>query len=127
MNHVLLIEPDRSLAESATEVLKSKDTQVVWATGAQEAIAAADRQCPNIVVLELGLPSHNGIEFLYEFRSYHEWSSIPVIMFTMQQIATPELLTKLGVVSYLYKPTTPLARLQQVASEYLNVPALVTK
>ena len=127
MNHVLLIEPDRSLAESITLALASGSTKVNWVTGAQDAIAAADKQCPTIVVLELGLPLHNGIEFLYEFRSYNEWANIPVIMFTMQQISTPQLLTKLGVVSYLYKPTTPLARLKQVTQEYVNTLALVTK
>ena len=127
MNHILLIEPDRSLAESAMLALTSDTTSTKWVTGAQDAIAAADKQCPNLVVLELGLPLHNGIEFLYEFRSYDEWATIPVIMFTMQQISMPELLTKLGVVSYLYKPTTPLGRLKQVTYEYLNAPALVTK
>ena len=117
MNHILLIEPDRSLAESVTEALSSKKTKVAWVTGAQEAIASADKQCPDLVILELGLPSHNGIEFLYEFRSYNEWVTIPVIMFTMQQVAAPELLKKLGVISYLYKPTTALAKLGQVVHE----------
>jgi len=62
--------------------------------------------------LELQLASHNGIEFLYELRSYNDWQSIPVIIHSLvPATAFTNIAPELGVVSYLYKPTTTLKKL----------------
>ena len=111
MTHILLVEPDRLQAESIIAALTLKDVHVSWARNAQTAIEIADTHMPNIVVLELVLGAHNGVEFLYEFRSYNEWSHIPVIVFSMQRVNDVGLFKKLGVQACLYKPATTLAQL----------------
>jgi DNA-binding response OmpR family regulator len=88
---------------------------VVHARSAQAAVHEADQQMPDLVVLELQLPRHNGVEFLYEFRSYAEWQHIPVLVHTFvppHELAQASILTReLGVVRTLYKPETTLAQL----------------
>jgi CheY-like chemotaxis protein len=75
----------------------------------------ADARRPDAVVLELQLPHHNGIDFLYEFRSYPEWFDIPLLVFTFvpqAELSQAITLTQdLGVVRVLYKPETNLERL----------------
>ena len=113
--HVLLIEPDKVQAHVYTRALSQAGHQVAHAVSAQAAVHATDEQVPDVVLLELQLPQHNGVEFLYEFRSYPEWSQVPVVLHTfvpereLMQAAT--LRAELGVARVLYKPSTSLAQL----------------
>ncbi len=66
MAQILLIEPDRLLAETYAQSLTGGGHRVVACAGAQAAIHAADQDCPDIVILELQLVEHSGVEFLYE-------------------------------------------------------------
>jgi DNA-binding response OmpR family regulator len=113
--HVLLIEPDRLQATALAEALERDGHTVAHAVSAQGAVHQADTQMPDAVVLELQLPNHNGVEFLYEFRSYHEWLHVPVLVHTfvpLHELAYAATLTKeLGVTRVLYKPATSLAAL----------------
>ena len=121
--HVLLVEPDRMQAESICDALTNSNNTVIWVRNAQAAVEAADAKMPDVVVLELVLGEHNGIEFLYEFRSYSEWSHIPIILFSMQKINDLSALKKIGVHTYLYKPATTLAQLRLAVAEHAHVNA----
>ena len=78
---ILLIEPDGILASTYKRALVLAGHQVTMCAGAQAADIAADQTQPDVVVLELQLPGHSGIEFLHEeFRSYSDWSKVPVIV-----------------------------------------------
>lgn len=68
--HVLLIEPNTLLAATYRQALQHAGHEVRHVTGAQAAVMAADGRTPDVVVLELQLPQHSGLEFLHEFRSY---------------------------------------------------------
>src|ERR1039458_4053532 len=117
MNKVLLIEPDRILAEVYKRAIEADGlTEVMSVTGAQTAIMAADEHRPDLVILEIQLIEHSGLEFLYEFRSYPEWQSIPVLVQTMVPFAKFHdnwhlLRGELGVRAYMYKPQTSLRQL----------------
>jgi DNA-binding response OmpR family regulator len=110
---ILLIEPDRLLAEIYQRALKTAGHDVVVCAGAQAAVMAADQQTPDLVILELQLVEHSGIEFLYEFRSYPEWQDIPAVAHTFVPPAEFNgshhlLKDELGVQDYLYKPRATL-------------------
>jgi len=115
---VLLLEPNRILAEQYCRYLKAKGHVVTWREDAQSGIAAADETAPDVVIAELLLAGHSGVEFLYEFRSYADWINVPVIILSsapQASIGVPDAtLKELGVSSYLYKPDTSLSRLEQV-------------
>jgi DNA-binding response OmpR family regulator len=116
MAHILLIEPDRILAETYGKLLVDRGHSIIPCASAQAAILAADQQQPDVIILEVQLVEHSGIEFLYELRSYAEWQDIPVIIHS--QIPAGEfsanwkiLRDNLAVAAYLYKPLTTLQRL----------------
>jgi DNA-binding response OmpR family regulator len=114
--NILLIEPDKSLSQTYQMYLRQQGYNCVTCNDAQHAITACDSTRPDVVVLELLLGSHNGVEFLYEFRSYPEWQNIPVVLLSM--LAPHELqiyrnsLEQLQVAQTLYKPTTTLEQLE---------------
>jgi DNA-binding response OmpR family regulator len=128
MARILLVEPDRVLAETYEQALTADGHEVTVAAGAQAAISAADSSRPDLVVLEMQLVEHSGIEFLYEFRSYAEWQAIPVIVHTAvppsefagsRQILDQEL----GVNIYLYKTRTSLSQLLSKVRGQISVTA----
>lgn len=124
MSYVLLIEPNALLAKTYTKAMEDAGHRVVHCTGAQAAILAADAHAPDIVVLELQMPLHNGIEFLQEFRSYPEWKQVPVIVNTtipparLGERGRAALQRDLNVHRVTYKPRTSLARLLRLVREY---------
>ncbi|HET8708700.1 MAG TPA: response regulator [Candidatus Saccharimonadales bacterium] len=130
MAQILLIEPDRLLARIYFECLTQAGHQVQICATAQSAIFCADDIAPDVVVLELQLVAHSGVEFLYEFRSYPDWQNIPVIANT--NVPAGEfsgswqlLRDQLGVAQYLYKPVTNLQKLLSTVNEFAAIPAEV--
>jgi CheY-like chemotaxis protein len=113
MAYILLIEPNTLLARTYTKALRHAGHEVRHTTGAQTAIIAADDRAPDMIVLELQLPVHNGIEFLQEFRSYAEWQDIPIVVNTVippNRLADLEsaLQRDYGIGHVLYKPRASL-------------------
>jgi DNA-binding response OmpR family regulator len=128
MPNILLIEPDRRLAETYQKALEAASHAVTAVSGAQTAITAADTVKPDLVILELQLVGHSGIEFLYEFRSYLDWQAVPVII--QSQVPPGEfadsrqlLNQELGVKAYLYKPHTTLRQLLAQVDEFTPIKA----
>lgn len=120
--HILLVEPNTLLAQTYTQALQQNGFSVAHAASAQAAIFTADKQRPGLVILELQLPAHSGLEFLHEFRSYPEWQDIPVVVHSMlpptQTLQVEESLRRdLGVRALLYKPRTSLAQLLRVVRQ----------
>jgi DNA-binding response OmpR family regulator len=72
---------------------------------------------PDLVLLDISLPSLSGLEVLRAIRSTPEWQRIPVIMLTAN--GRPESIaeaTTLGATEYLKKPFSPEHLLRTVAS-----------
>lgn len=113
---ILLVEPDVVLANIYQKSLESSGHHVrVSATG-QQAIDLMDHDIPDVIILEIQLAGHNGIEFLYEMRSYGEWLETPVIVLSNVPQSefrdSHEVLIKyLKISQYLYKPATSLDKL----------------
>ena len=111
--HILLIEPNVALAATYTAAFAHAGWQVSVAGDPQAAIDAADAKTPDVVVLELQLPAHSGIEFLHEFRSYAEWRHTPIIINTFipanRMAVYQEVLRRdMGVCAIFAKPQTRL-------------------
>lgn len=128
MATILLVEPDRLLADVYRAALAHRGHDVYICASAQSAIFCADEHRPDLVLLELQLVGHSGIEFLYEFRSYPDWTSVPVVVLSQvppaELQASRELLSsQLGVLDYHYKPQISLAKLAAAVEEALAIAA----
>ena len=126
MSYILLLEPNTLLAQTYTNLLGHAGFAVRHATTAQQAVNIADKETPQLVILELQLPLHSGIEFLHEFRSYSEWLSVPAVVHTLTAPARlgpvgDVLRQDLGVQRVLYKPGTTLQELLSVVRELAPV------
>ena len=118
MARILLLEPNVQMGRIYAAGLQAGGHQVAVATTAQDAICEADEQRPDVVILEIQLTKHSGIEFLYEFRSYADWQQVPALVVSQvppgEFKASRDLLSRrLGVKAYHYKPQTSLRTLLQ--------------
>ena len=109
---VLIVDPSKDLAEVVSTALNRKGFKSYMAHSAQTGISTADRNKPDAVILELLISNHNGLEFIYEFKSYPDWFDVPIVIYSN---ISPEELNKapgweedMGVVRHFYKPTTSL-------------------
>ncbi len=125
MSRLLLIEPDYILSKVYAAALIRHGYDVTLAHDAQSAIKALDTHSHNLVILELQLIDHNGVEFIYELRSYSEWQNIPILLHTMvppTSINLPKTFYKdYFISSYLYKPVTSVQKLTQVVDDIILV------
>jgi DNA-binding response OmpR family regulator len=125
--HVLFVEPDILLGRTYQRLFEQAGHTARHARSAQAAVHAADERMPDVVVLELQLGRHNGVEFLYEFRSYSEWLDIPIIIHSFvppQELhGAATLQTELGVCRVLHKPATSLAQLLAAVTQATAVVA----
>jgi DNA-binding response OmpR family regulator len=126
MAKILLIEPDKALARTYADALVGAGHTAQLATTAQAALHAADDELPDLVLLELQLVAHSGIEFLYEFRTYADWQNIPVVVLSNVPPAefnqsVSVLKSHLGVSAYCYKPRTDLKALVRAVDDALAV------
>lgn len=124
---ILLIEPDRVLGRTFSDALVARGHQVSVCATAQSGIFRADDVQPDLVLVELQLVGHSGIEFLYEFRSYPDWQDVPVIVFSNVPAKEfdhnwQQIKRQLAVSDYLYKPATSLAALLAVIDDTLRIP-----
>lgn len=114
---VLIVEPDRVIAQIYAEFLRFQGGRVRVVSSAQGAIMAVDHRLPDVIVLEPMMARHNGVEFLYELRSYQEWEGIPVVILSWQRASEyggmVALGAQYGVAAFLSKHDTTLSVLAQ--------------
>lgn len=77
---------------------------------------------PNLVLLDIALPSLSGLEVLRAIRTTPEWQWIPVIILTAD-MSTDTMIeaTNLGATEYLKKPFSQ-ERLMRAIEPFLPIP-----
>jgi two-component system response regulator MprA len=76
---VLVVEDDEAIADVLRRSLRAEGHEVQSAGDGAEALTAAERFSPDLVVLDLGLPRLDGIEVLKRIRAD---SDVPVLILT---------------------------------------------
>jgi DNA-binding response OmpR family regulator len=127
--NILIVEDDIWLAQLYKDALKKESIEVILALTAAEALEQLDGQLPDLLILDMFLPAHNGMELLHEVASHSDTAKIPVIVlssafkhdFGMSDLRWREY----GVVEYLYKPVTKPAGLVACVKKQLIAEATV--
>ena len=74
---ILIVDDEPSILATMAPLLRGRGYEVATATSGHAAIEAVDRQPPQLVVLDLGLPDLDGIEVCRRLR---EGRAIPIIV-----------------------------------------------
>jgi DNA-binding response OmpR family regulator len=68
MTTILLVEDDTTIASMLSAYLEREKYRVVIAQDGEEAMVLFNQHTPNLVILDLNLPSRSGLEILPEMR-----------------------------------------------------------
>ena len=124
MPYVVLLEPDRVIAECIVQELSKRKITVDIANNADKAVGLSDANFPDAVISELSIPGHSGSEFLYEFRTYSDWKDVPLIIFSSLKPSTNITSSKdwklLNIYEILYKPDTTLQKLGETVESAIE-------
>lgn len=117
-SRVLLIEDDLFLLELYRQALTLAGFVVQAAQDAQTGLDLLDEYGADVLVLDLLLPAHGGIEALHELQSHSDWQAIPVVVLSSipHKRFMKSDMAQLGVKHYLYKPDTTPADLVDTLS-----------
>ena len=74
---IMLVEDDKAIRQVIEAQLEANDYRVLVAMGGQEAISLASSHCPDLILLDLGLPDIDGMEVLTAIR---QWAAVPIII-----------------------------------------------
>ena len=98
----LLVEDERQIRRFVRTAMETEGWQVVEAETMKQGLIDAGTRKPDLVVLDLGLPDGNGVDFIRDFRG---WSSVPVIVLSARTGETDKIeALDAGADDYLTKP-----------------------
>ncbi len=101
-DRILIIEDDKSILNLLKTVLKANDYEVIIAGTGSEADSIISSRCPDLILLDLGLPDMDGIAVLRFVRS---WSETPVIIVSARGQEKDKVdALDMGADDYLVKP-----------------------
>ncbi len=100
--HILLVDDDDLLRRSLAFNLEKAGYRVSTAANAENALALAQCDAPDLVVLDIGLPGMDGLETLHRLRA---GAGLPVIFLTARRREFDQVLgLELGADDYVTKP-----------------------
>ena len=103
---VLIIEDEKNIQTFMGKVLKRHDYRVLYADTGTLGLEVIRSQCPDIILLDLGLPDMSGDDLIREVRT---WSSIPIIVISARTAEREKVIAlDLGADDYITKPLAPL-------------------
>ncbi|MHB8140758.1 MAG: response regulator transcription factor [Vulcanimicrobiaceae bacterium] len=99
---ILVVDDEAAILQTLRFNLERSGYGVVTASDGRSAIAMAQREQPDLVVLDIMLPVMDGIEACKEIRKF---SSVPIIMLTAKDQEIDKVLAlELGADDYVTKP-----------------------
>ena len=111
---VLVVEDEKTVRESVSLLLTSEGYQVVTAVDGSEALTQAQQTSPDLIILDLGLPSADPGAGQFDGFAVMQWLGvrlpkfIPVVVLTARQDdATRRQAEALGVTAFMAKPFAP--------------------
>jgi DNA-binding response OmpR family regulator len=100
--HILIVDDDALMRRSLAFNLEKNGYQASTAANAEDALALARRDPPDLVLLDIGLPGMDGLDALKKFKDQLE---LPVIFVTARRRELDEVLgLELGADDYVTKP-----------------------
>lgn len=118
---ILIIEDEKILAEMYHDGFTQAGFEVVMAYSAEEAIEAALKEKPDLILLDILLPRENGIGFLGKLRKNPKIASIKVVAFSnYDDPDTKKEALEFGVEDYLIKTNYTPQEIIEKIKDYLK-------
>lgn len=104
---VLVVDDSADIREVLRFLLEKGGYRVVEAADGQEAVEAARRECPALVLMDLGLPVMDGVSAMRAIREAEALCDVPVIVLSGFDHEHREAAVAAGCSAFLQSPSTP--------------------
>ncbi len=99
---ILVIEDDKAICSFITTALNGNGYRVIAALTGKEGLSLTASLCPNVILLDLGLPDMDGCEVLKKLRT---WSHTPIIIISARSEEQEKVKAlDMGADDYITKP-----------------------
>ena len=116
---VLIVDDDYEIVDSIRYALEDHGYRVVVARDGNQGLALAERENPDLMILDMMMPKRSGFLVLEKLRRVRE-APLPVIMITGNEGSRHKAYAELlGVSDYIRKPFA-MDRLLQAVANLLN-------
>lgn len=113
MKEILIVDDDPDIVELVKNRLEADNYKVISASGGEEGLQNINKEKPDLIILDIGMPKIDGYTFIRALKSNDDFKSIPVIILTargqMQGLFKVE-----GVKDYMTKPFKPEELLERI-------------
>ena len=101
-DRVLIVEDDKNIRKFIQTILEANDYDVIATETGKEAYSLITSRCPDVVILDLGLPDMDGMKILKEVRA---WSNMPIIVVSARDHEKDKVeALDMGADDYITKP-----------------------
>ena len=119
---ILLVEDDEVLASVYRARLEMEDFEVMEVHDGEQALTAALRYRPDLMILDAMMPKISGFDVLDILRNTPETMNLQIIMLTaLSQESDRERAEKLGVDEYLVKSQVMISDVLEKVREHLGI------
>jgi len=111
---ILTVDDSKTIRMVIAKAFQPYDCVIVEGTNGVEGLAAASREKPDLIILDITMPLMDGVETLTKLKGDPSLKNIPVIMLTAESGRENVLkIAKLGVRDYIVKPFQDEALLEK--------------
>ena len=116
MQHILIVEDDRTIAESIAFILEQDSFSCQWFDNGTDALDYVENNAVDLMLLDVGLPDMSGFDVLRKVRTN---SDLPIVIITARDDESDQVLglEGLGANGYITKPFSPRLVVAHVRSQ----------
>lgn len=112
---ILIVDDDPDLSRGLKLRLRANHYETCHASDGYSAIAIAQKEHPNLIILDLGLPAGDGYVVLERLQNSDMLTNIPVIVLTCRDAQTNEQrCLQAGAIAFFQKPADNAELLQVI-------------
>ncbi|HQJ15591.1 MAG TPA: response regulator transcription factor [Candidatus Omnitrophota bacterium] len=130
---ILIVDDEKDIVRMIEYNLRKEGFRTITCYDGEDAIEAARKEHPDLIVLDLMLPVIDGLEVCRLLKKEHSTANIPIIMLTAKRQESDKVVgLELGADDYMTKPFSPrelLARIKAVlrrTQERKQLPDILT-
>lgn len=108
MGKILVVDDDQSTTKLLELILSKEGYEVITINNGYETISAALTCSPNLILLDLVMPSVDGFEVCRDVRAESQFAQLPIVFFTsVGDVDKKVTAFGLGASDYIVKPVHP--------------------
>jgi two-component system, OmpR family, alkaline phosphatase synthesis response regulator PhoP len=105
---ILIVDDEKDIVKMIDYALKKEGYRTVSCYDGQDALDAARKERPDLVVLDLMLPGIDGLDVCKQLKKSSDTAMIPIIMLTAKAQESDKVIgLELGADDYVTKPFSP--------------------